>query len=261
MSKFDGAINNHTIFADTCLRASRPVRIAFMGDSRMRQVYQAFVRFVRTGLPPEEYGSQPIVHHYLSYTDVITKALVEYHWTPEPKDIASTFANDNGKRLRDFDVVIIGNGVRTIMETAKMRWFGFPMKMVDVDSAIESYKMQMQYLIPLLPRQYESSKRPLMVWMVQPRINETLLDADHKAAKNNVLDRINDIVQVMLKASCTRMTFWTNFRATAKSGGDGIHFDPNSLALSTKALQKCICTRDISGGPNAALTDLPRQGD
>ena len=99
----------HSIFADTCLRASRPVRIAFMGDSRMRQVYQAFVRFVRTGLSPgcfekcqklslppyyrsipEEYGSQPIVHHYLSYTDVITKALVEYHWTPEPKDIAST---------------------------------------------------------------------------------------------------------------------------------------------------------------------------
>ena len=40
-----------------------------------------------------------------------------------------------------------------------------------------------------------------MVWMVQPRINETLLDADHNAAKNNVLDRINDIVQVMLKAS------------------------------------------------------------
>ena len=40
--------------------------------------------------------------------------------------------------------------------------------------------------------------------------------------------------QLNFQASCTRMTFWTNFRATAKSGGDGIHFDPNSLALSTK---------------------------
>ena len=52
-------------------------------------------------------------------------------------------------------MVIIGNGVRTIMETAKMRWFGFPMKMVDVDSAIESYKMQMQYLIPVITNQHE----------------------------------------------------------------------------------------------------------
>ena len=38
-----------------------------------------------------------------------------------------------------------------------------------------------------------------MVWMVQPRINETLLDANRKAAKNNVLDLLNDMVQVMLK--------------------------------------------------------------
>ena len=55
------------MFADTCLVRSvaetkrqrgierdvkTPFQIAFMGDSRLRQVYQALVRFLDTGLGP-----------------------------------------------------------------------------------------------------------------------------------------------------------------------------------------------------------------
>ena len=55
------------MFADACLVRSgvttqekrgneryfeNPLKIAFMGDSRMRQIYQALVRFVDTGLGP-----------------------------------------------------------------------------------------------------------------------------------------------------------------------------------------------------------------
>ena len=55
------------MFADTCLMRSgadtqrkrgierdkkTPLQIAFMGDSRMRQVYQALVRILDTGLGP-----------------------------------------------------------------------------------------------------------------------------------------------------------------------------------------------------------------
>ena len=55
------------MFADKCLTRSEagtqsmkgikkdlrtPVQIAFMGDSRMRQVYQSLVRFLEAGLGP-----------------------------------------------------------------------------------------------------------------------------------------------------------------------------------------------------------------
>ena len=45
------------IFADKCLtrpgtEKKIPVKIAFMGDSRMRQVYRALERFIKTGLLP-----------------------------------------------------------------------------------------------------------------------------------------------------------------------------------------------------------------
>ena len=40
-----------------------------------------------------------------------------------------------------------------------------------------------------------------MVWMVQPKLNETLLNGNRKAARNHVLDLLNDMTQVMFKAS------------------------------------------------------------
>ena len=59
------------------------------------------------------------------------------------------FANDTEGRLGYFDIVIMGNGVHTIVETAKTRRFGSQMKMADASSAIESYKKQMGDLIPV----------------------------------------------------------------------------------------------------------------
>ena len=55
--KFSAASLLYRVFATKCLTGSTsgqkgPVRVAFMGDSRMRQVYRAFIRFVDTGLFP-----------------------------------------------------------------------------------------------------------------------------------------------------------------------------------------------------------------
>ena len=52
-------------------------------------------------------------------------------------------------RLRDFDVIIMGNGVHTIVDAAKKRWFGTSMRTAHADSAIQSYKKQLGYLIPV----------------------------------------------------------------------------------------------------------------
>ena len=61
------------------------------------------------------------------------------------------FANDTGSRLRDFDVVVMGNGVRTIIETAKIRrLFGSSVQTADPDGAVESYQNQMGNLIPVI---------------------------------------------------------------------------------------------------------------
>ena len=41
-------------------------------------------------------------------------------------------------------------------------------------------------------------------------------------------------VEITFQKSSVHMTLWTNFRATAKSHKDGVHFDPKSLAIATK---------------------------
>ena len=40
--------------------------------------------------------------------------------------------------------------------------------------------------------------------MMQPKTNETLLDPHHKPAKNEILDRLNDMAQILLMASAVK---------------------------------------------------------
>jgi hypothetical protein len=59
--------------------------IAFAGDSRIRQLYKAFVRFVESGLEPENYESQAKEHNSLEWTGNRTK--VSFHWNPSPAHV------------------------------------------------------------------------------------------------------------------------------------------------------------------------------
>ena len=54
-------------------------------------------------------------------------------------------------------------------------------------------------LLQHLQHQFNSSKLPLIVWMVQPRLNETLLDPKIKSFTNHILDRLNSAAQELLK--------------------------------------------------------------
>jgi len=44
------------------------VNVAFMGDSRMRQLYKAFIRIIGFGLKPEEYTKQVCNNFYILYS-------------------------------------------------------------------------------------------------------------------------------------------------------------------------------------------------
>ena len=52
-----------------------------------------------------------------------------------------------------------------------------------------------------LPGNDGSFKKPLIVWMMQPNTNETLLDSHHKPARNEILEKLNNVAQVLFKES------------------------------------------------------------
>ena len=57
-----------------------------------------------------------------------------------------------------------------------------------------------------------------MVWMVQPKFNESLLDPKAKWFTNHILDQMNDVAKELLKASTKKiisaklLTMLINFR-------------------------------------------------
>ena len=81
--KFSSASLLFRAFATKCLAGTKlgqksPVSIAFMGDSRMRQVYWSFIRFVDTGLSP---GVEVRERKEIKLKDTIFHALLSFQRT------------------------------------------------------------------------------------------------------------------------------------------------------------------------------------
>lgn len=61
------------------------LRFVLAGDSRIRQIYKAIIRFLQSGKSPQNYKDQAIQHHDLKWNQ--GRYSIEFKWTPLPTNM------------------------------------------------------------------------------------------------------------------------------------------------------------------------------
>ncbi|XP_066441329.1 N-acetylneuraminate 9-O-acetyltransferase [Eleutherodactylus coqui] len=214
--------------ASGCLRNQR---VAFVGDSRIRQLFFAFVKILNPHV--KEQGNK---HENIPFEDTRDNIRVDFLWYPEV----------NGSMKQCFQSLMESASKPQIVVAGAATW-SIKMNNGSAESMAQ-YRMNMTDVEPALWKLADTSD---VYWILQDPVYEQLLSESRKMITNTRIDAYNDIAAAILngtnRKSRSKIKIFSASRLiseeTIEQSLDGLHIPETSRDISAMILMNSYCNK------------------
>uniref|UniRef100_A0ACB8FVK8 N-acetylneuraminate 9-O-acetyltransferase n=1 Tax=Sphaerodactylus townsendi TaxID=933632 RepID=A0ACB8FVK8_9SAUR len=206
--------------------------IAFIGDSRIRQLFYSFVKLINPQIKEE--GNK---HGNIPFEDKSSSLKVDFLWYPEV----------NGSMKQRFNSWNEGSSPKpNIIIAGAATW---SIKIHNGSSeALTQYKINITLIAPLLEKLAKSSD---VYWVLQDPVYEDMLSESRKMITNEKIDAYNEAAVSILNSSArnlkARVKVFSASRLIAEEtimqSLDGLHLPESSREVSATILMNVYCNK------------------
>lgn len=222
--------------------------IVFLGDSRIRQLYNAFIK---TCSPNEEsINSHFPAHHDLQYKEHDLRLEVRFLWQPIVNEsmaqvLREWLTRDASQRPK---MIVMGSATHSIKTSnASLK-------------ALEYYRKNLTLLVPILDRLADSTQ---ILWALQDPVVPEKLKPDRIMITNEQIDAYNKAAMEILKYSSSRnVHVWSSARLIAQGYNsdttekdDGLHMSPKGLHYAIQILFNMYCNDQMNYNDGTCCSD------
>ncbi|KAM6201123.1 N-acetylneuraminate (7)9-O-acetyltransferase [Rhynchocyon petersi] len=206
--------------------------IAFIGDSRIRQLFYSFVKIINPQFKEE--GNK---HENIPFEDKIASVKVDFLWHPEVngsmKQCIKVWTEDSVAKPH---VIVAGAATWSI-------------KIHNGSSeALSQYKMNITSIAPLLEKLAKTSD---VYWVLQDPVYEELLSENRKMITNEKIDAYNEAAVSILNSSSRNSKSNVKMFSVSKliaqetimESLDGLHLPESSRETSAMILMNVYCNK------------------
>ncbi|KAK2830246.1 hypothetical protein Q5P01_018177 [Channa striata] len=215
-----------TIEAKTCLAEKR---VAFVGDSRIRQLFYSFIKIIET--EQREDGNK---HEDISFQEDSSSVHVDFLWYPEAnnsmKERLISWTHEASKP----DIVILGAA------TWSIKLHG------GSSETLQQYKVNLTAIAVHLERLADHGE---VYWVLQDPVNEEVLSENRKMITNQQLERYNEAAADVLNSSKrrSRVKLLAASRQAAletiTQSDDGLHLPESTRNVGAMVLMNSVCNK------------------
>uniref|UniRef100_T1KKL8 Cas1p 10 TM acyl transferase domain-containing protein n=1 Tax=Tetranychus urticae TaxID=32264 RepID=T1KKL8_TETUR len=217
--------------------------IVFIGDSRIRQLYFAFINLINANL--ETPVIDTVVHHDLKVEEKDLNLKVEFLWRPVINESMFTpyqnwLSSDISSRPQ---VVVTGSGTWTIKSSnASLK-------------ALEDYKTNLTRLLPNMDRMGCE-----ILWVLQDPVNPEKLDPSRSMISNEQIDLYNKAaINVLKYATSPKVHIWSSSRLVSQGYSDdqkdGLHMGQTALNYAVQILLNMYCNDQMNHNDGTCCSD------
>ncbi|XP_070582798.1 N-acetylneuraminate (7)9-O-acetyltransferase isoform X2 [Erythrolamprus reginae] len=217
--------------AKSCLKNKY---IAFIGDSRIRQLFYSFVKLVNPQIKEE--GNK---HENIPFEDKSSSLKVDFLWYPEV----------NGSMKQCIKAWIEGSSSKPhILVVGAATW---SIKIHNgSNEALTQYRINITSIAPLLEKLARSSD---VYWVLQDPVYEYMLSESRKMITNEKLNAYNEAVVSILNSSSknskAKVKVFSASRLIAEEtiiqSSDGLHLPESSREISAMILMNSHCNKIV----------------
>ncbi|XP_063363249.1 N-acetylneuraminate 9-O-acetyltransferase [Cydia amplana] len=202
---------------------------AFIGDSRIAQLYEHFIGVLKTRLDPDP--SYALEHHTPNntYTDEKLRLSVRLVWS---HDVSRTMVEQFRAWEREDEppsVIVAGTGLQLLMTRNA------------TTLVIEEYKRNLTLLVQAIDSL--AHKNTKVLWKLIESVDSSKLKNEFKKISNSDIDEYNRAAIEILTHSAARI--WSAPRLVARgareAGGDGRALSPRALRHDAQILLNMFC--------------------
>nr|XP_057903750.1 N-acetylneuraminate 9-O-acetyltransferase isoform X1 [Doryrhamphus excisus] len=232
-----------SIEAKTCLSEKR---VAFLGDSRIRQLFYSFIKVIDPG--QREEGNK---HAEISFEEKSSSLYVDFLWYPEAnnsmKERVISWTREGSAKP---DVVILGAA------TWSIKLHG------GCGETLQQYKDNMTAIGIHLER---LAKHGEIYWVLQDPVNEEVLRSDRKMITNQQLDQYNEAAVHALRSgkgsngSGVKLLSASRLAALEmiSQSDDGLHVPESSRNVGAMVLMNAVCNKRLRPIDGSCCQTLP----
>ncbi|XP_075961634.1 N-acetylneuraminate (7)9-O-acetyltransferase isoform X1 [Anarhichas minor] len=227
-----------SIEAKTCLAEKR---VAFVGDSRIRQLFYSFVKII----DPErrEDGNK---HEDISFEVASSSVNVDFLWYPEAnnsmKERLISWTNEGSAKP---DVVILGAATWSIKLHSGS------------SETLQQYKVNLTAIAAHLEKLADHAE---VYWVLQDPVNEAVLSENRKMITNQQLELYNEAaVDVLNGRSRVKLLAASRQAAleTIGQSGDGLHLPESTRNVGAMVLMNSLCNKLLRPIDGSCCQTLP----
>ncbi|XP_013912961.1 PREDICTED: CAS1 domain-containing protein 1 isoform X2 [Thamnophis sirtalis] len=217
--------------AKSCLKNKY---IAFIGDSRIRQLFYSFVKLINPQIKEE--GNK---HENIPFEDKSSSLKVDFLWYPEV----------NGSMKQSIKAWIEGSSSKPhILVVGAATW---SIKIHNgSNEALTQYRINITSIAPLLEKLARSSD---VYWVLQDPVYEDMLSESRKMITNEKIDAYNEAAVSILNSSSknskAKVKVFSATRLIAEEtiiqSSDGLHLPESSRETSAMILMNNHCNKIV----------------
>ncbi|XP_044028714.1 N-acetylneuraminate 9-O-acetyltransferase [Siniperca chuatsi] len=218
-----------SIEAKTCLAKKR---VAFVGDSRIRQLFYSFIKII----DPErrEDGNK---HEDISFEDESSSVNVDFLWYPEANNsMKERLISWTHEASAKPDVVILGAATWSIKLHSGS------------SETLQQYKVNLTAIVMHLEKLADNGE---VYWVLQDPVNEEVLSENRKMITNRQLELYNeaavDVLNSSKRNSRSRVKLLAASRQAAletiTQSDDGLHLPESTRNVGAMVLMNSVCNK------------------
>ncbi|XP_061738359.1 N-acetylneuraminate 9-O-acetyltransferase isoform X3 [Nerophis ophidion] len=229
--------------AKTCLSKKR---VAFLGDSRIRQLFHSFIKVIDPGR-----RDGGVKHEDISFEEKSSSLYVDMLWYPEAnnsmKERLISWTHEGSAKP---DVVILG------VATWSIKLHG------GRSETLQQYKVNVTAIGIHLERLAEHGE---VYWVLQDPVNEEVLSKDRKMITNQQLEKYNEVAVDALGGSkrldSSRVKLMSAKRQAALETigqtSDGLHMPESTVDVGAMVLMNAVCNKLLRPIDGSCCQTLP----
>ncbi|KAF0024713.1 hypothetical protein F2P81_023515 [Scophthalmus maximus] len=232
-----------SIEAKTCLAEKR---VAFVGDSRIRQLFYSFIKII----DPEqrEDGNK---HEDISFEEKSSSLNVDFLWYPEAnnsmKERLISWTHESSAKP---DVVILGAATWSIKLHSGS------------SETLQQYKVNLTAIAVHLERLAERGE---VYWVLQDPVNEEVLSENRKMITNQKLELYNEAAADVLNSSKRNGRSRVKLLAASRQAAletiaqsdDGLHLPESTRNVGAMVLMNSVCNKLLRPIDGSCCQTLP----
>ncbi|OCT74014.1 hypothetical protein XELAEV_18032977mg [Xenopus laevis] len=209
--------------------------VTFVGDSRIRQLFYAFVKI----LTPQ-YKEEGNKHENIYFEDKAAMLKIDFLWHPEVNNsMKQAFQSLSENDISKSTMVIAGAATWSIKINNGSR------------ESLAQYKVNMTAVAPVLENLAEVSQ---VYWFLQDPVYEPLLSESRKMITNDRIDAYNDIAAGILNGTTRKSQSKVNIFSVSRliseeiisKSFDGLHLPEPSKDISAMVLMNAFCNKIVN---------------